>query len=126
MKNKVIISVFLTLMFFSFFSKAQSGLTCNVLDKIEEGTLERKLDFKVSYIGFKSISEANDFCANMSKAHSDIQSIDCTGTDGKGNFFVDIKMKKPQDFQFYKGLFTKYGFSYFIINGEKKEILTMN
>lgn len=125
MKKITFIAIIL-ISFLSINSFAQSNLVCNVLDNIEEGTLQRKLDFKVAYIGFKSITEAKDFCGKMSKAHSDIQSVECTGTDGKGNYFVDIKMKKPQDFQFYKGLFVKYGFSHFIINGEKKEILSMN
>ena len=104
---------------------AQSSLVCNVLDKIEEGTLERKLDFKLSYIGFKSMSEAKALCAKMSTAHSDIQSVECTGNDANGSYFVDFKMKKPQGLEFYKGLFIKYGFSHFIINGEKKEVASV-
>lgn len=111
---------------FSINLKAQSNLTCNFLDKIEDGTLERKLDFKCAFIGFSSINEATTFCKKMSNSHSDIQSVECTGTDGKGSYFVDFKMKKAQDFQFYKGLAIKYGFSYFIVNGEKKEVASMN
>lgn len=125
MKNKIILSI-VSIVFFCFLSKAQSGLTCNFLDKIEEGTLERKLDYKCAFIGFKSMEEAKTFCSKMSNAHSDIKSVECTGTDGKGNYFVDFKMKKVQNFQFYKGLAIKYGFSHFIVNGEKKELSTMN
>lgn len=105
---------------------AQSELTCTMLDKIEEGTMQRKLDYKTSISGLKSLTEANDLCSRMSNAHSDIQSVTCTGTDGKGNYYVDLKMKKPQDFQFYRGLAIKYGFRYILVNGEKTDLLSKN